>query len=157
MNANGGIAQLARATVSYQVGHGFKSNSRYQRPVGQAAKTPPFHGGNGSSILPRVTKKAHTHSGMCFFAVSNGKRTSAKRIVRGRLLRKLRVERSETYSPTGRKFTDALYTPKGVCFFCFPYRERTFALQIFSYKEREEHRVLFSFSVLNPPAELHDR
>ena len=27
------------------------------RPVGQAAKTPPFHGGNGSSILPRVTKK----------------------------------------------------------------------------------------------------
>ena len=69
----GGIAQLARATGSYPVGHGFKSNSRYQtqnadilsafcviRPVGQAAKTPPFHGGNGSSILPRVTKKAHT-------------------------------------------------------------------------------------------------
>ena len=65
----GGIAQLARATGSYPVGHGFKSNSRYQksyppyrritniRPVGQAAKTPPFHGGNGSSILPRVTKK----------------------------------------------------------------------------------------------------
>ena len=52
----GGIAQLARATGSYPVGHGFKSNSRYQRPVGQAAKTPPFHGGNGSSILPRVTK-----------------------------------------------------------------------------------------------------
>ncbi len=54
---NGGIAQLARATGSYPVGHGFKSNSRYHRPVGQAAKTPPFHGGNGSSILPRVTKK----------------------------------------------------------------------------------------------------
>ena len=54
---HGGIAQLARATGSYPVGHGFKSNSRYQRPVGQAAKTPPFHGGNGSSILPRVTKK----------------------------------------------------------------------------------------------------
>ena len=53
----GGIAQLARATGSYPVGHGFKSNSRYHRPVGQAAKTPPFHGGNGSSILPRVTKK----------------------------------------------------------------------------------------------------
>ena len=52
----GGIAQLARATGSYPVGHGFKSNSRYHRPVGQAAKTPPFHGGNGSSILPRVTK-----------------------------------------------------------------------------------------------------
>ena len=66
---HGGIAQLARATGSYPVGHGFKSNSRYQevvrqiwrtthiRPVGQAAKTPPFHGGNGSSILPRVTNK----------------------------------------------------------------------------------------------------
>ena len=25
------------------------------RPVGQAVKTSPFHGGNGSSILPRVT------------------------------------------------------------------------------------------------------
>ena len=57
MSAHGGIAQLARATGSYPVGHGFKSNSRYQRPVGQAAKTPPFHGGNGSSILPRVTNK----------------------------------------------------------------------------------------------------
>ena len=53
----GGVAQLARATGSYPVGHGFKSNLRYQWPVGQAAKTPPFHGGNGSSILPRVTKK----------------------------------------------------------------------------------------------------
>ena len=67
----GGIAQLARATGSYPVGHGFKSNSRYQkpykmrvfisafckiRPVGQAVKTPPFHGGNRSSILLRVTK-----------------------------------------------------------------------------------------------------
>ena len=53
----GGVAQLARATGSYPVGHGFKSNLRYQWPVGQAAKTPPFHGGNGSSILPRVTKR----------------------------------------------------------------------------------------------------
>ena len=29
-DAYGGIAQLARATGSYPVGHGFKSNSRYQ-------------------------------------------------------------------------------------------------------------------------------
>ena len=28
---NGGIAQLARATGSYPVGHGFKSNSRYHK------------------------------------------------------------------------------------------------------------------------------
>ena len=27
------------------------------RPVGQAVKTPPFHGGNSSSILLRVTKR----------------------------------------------------------------------------------------------------
>ena len=68
---NGGIAQLARAIGSYPIGRGFKSNFRYHawqslcqrnavcrdlfRPVGQEAKTPPFHGGNGSSILPRVT------------------------------------------------------------------------------------------------------
>ena len=69
---------MARATGSYPVGHGFKSNSRYQvvrqywrtthiRPVGQAAKTPPFHGGNGSSILPRVTKKGIHHSVYAFF------------------------------------------------------------------------------------------
>ena len=61
---------MARATGSYPVGHGFKSNLRYHWPVGQAAKTPPFHGGNGSSILPRVTKKTHTQSGMCFFVDS---------------------------------------------------------------------------------------
>ena len=68
---NGGIAQLARATGSYPVGHGFKSNSRYQRPVGQAAKTPPFHGGNGSSILPRVTNQKHPNFQFgCFLFIS---------------------------------------------------------------------------------------
>ena len=69
---NGGIAQLARAIGSYPIGRGFKSNFRYhasskvqrkytmarvKRPVGQAVKTPPFHGGNGSSILPRVIRQ----------------------------------------------------------------------------------------------------
>ena len=55
---HGGIAQLARAIGSYPIGRGFKSNFRYhQWPVGQAVKTPPFHGGNRSSILLRVTKK----------------------------------------------------------------------------------------------------
>ena len=60
---------MARAIGSYPIGRGFKSNFRYQhkadvvnnkiclmiRPVGQAVKTPPFHGGNSSSILLRVT------------------------------------------------------------------------------------------------------
>ena len=58
---------MARATGSYPVGHGFKSNSRYQqfqresvgilRPVGQAAKTSPSHGENRGSIPLRVTKR----------------------------------------------------------------------------------------------------
>ena len=62
---------MARATGSYPVGHGFKSNLRYQiRPVGQAAKTPPFHGGNGSSILPRVTKKEEADKISLFFFVT---------------------------------------------------------------------------------------
>ena len=62
----GGIAQLARALGSYPICRWFKSNYRYQItacaskrgfvwPGGQAAKTPPFHGGNTSSILVRVT------------------------------------------------------------------------------------------------------
>ena len=37
------------------------------RPVGQAAKTPPFHGGNGSSILPRVTKTKKPRHSAWFF------------------------------------------------------------------------------------------
>ncbi len=67
---------MARATGSYPVGHGFKSNFRYQssafcveplRPVGQAVKTPPFHGGNTSSILVRVTKKFDLFQQVDFF------------------------------------------------------------------------------------------
>ena len=59
---HGGIAQLARALGSYPKGRGFKSNFRYHGnhvampwPGGQAAKTPPFHGGNTGSIPVRVT------------------------------------------------------------------------------------------------------
>ena len=58
----GEIAQLARAIGSYPIGREFKSHSRYHgftheafRPVGQAAKTPPFHGGIMGSIPVRVT------------------------------------------------------------------------------------------------------
>ena len=53
----GGIAQLARAFGSYPKCRWFKSVCRYHIwPVGQAVKTPPFHGGIASSILARVTK-----------------------------------------------------------------------------------------------------
>ena len=63
---NGGIAQLARACGSYPQCPRFESRCRYQTrrrykpapllwPVGQAVKTPPFHGGNMGSIPVRVT------------------------------------------------------------------------------------------------------
>ena len=63
----GGIAQLARAHGSYPWCPRFESRCRYhlltsgfacfifQRPGGQAVKTPPFHGGNTGSIPVRVT------------------------------------------------------------------------------------------------------
>ena len=75
MRRFGGIAQLARALGSYPKGRGFKSNFRYHVlyggtetrcrcaehnwiwPVGQEAKTPPFHGSNRGSIPLRVTKR----------------------------------------------------------------------------------------------------
>ena len=55
---NGGIAQLARVLGSYPIGRWFKSYCRYhfKRPVGQAVKTSPFHGGIMGSIPVRVTK-----------------------------------------------------------------------------------------------------
>ena len=39
------------------------------RPVGQAVKTPPFHGGNMGSIPVRVTKKYNHHLMVVFFYV----------------------------------------------------------------------------------------
>ena len=52
----GGIAQLARVLGSYPIGRWFESCCRYHsRPVGQAVKTPPFHGGIMGSIPVRVT------------------------------------------------------------------------------------------------------
>ena len=49
---------MARAFGSYPECRWFESNCRYQFwPGGQEVKTPPFHGGNTSSILVRVTKQ----------------------------------------------------------------------------------------------------
>ena len=67
----GGIAQLARAFGSYPKCRRFKSYFRYHiRPGGQAVKTPPFHGGNTSSILVRVTThflRQHRYKVRCYF------------------------------------------------------------------------------------------
>ena len=64
---------MVRASGSYPEGHKFESHRRYQTihdlfvlysaetrgkwPVGQAVKTPPFHGGNMGSSPVRVTTK----------------------------------------------------------------------------------------------------
>ncbi len=40
-----------------------------KRPVGQAVKTPPSHGGNMGSIPVRVTSKKHTILGVRFFVL----------------------------------------------------------------------------------------
>ena len=44
----------------------FLADNFSKRPVGQAAKTPPFHGGNRSSILLRVTKQKTLGLSGCF-------------------------------------------------------------------------------------------
>ena len=78
---NGGIAQLARACGSYPQCPRFESRCRYHkrrslntapfiRPVGQAVKTPPFHGGNMGSIPVRVTKYQKPTERSGFFYLS---------------------------------------------------------------------------------------
>ncbi len=58
---------MVRAIGSYPIGHKFESHRRYHDnntefsfyiwPVGQAVKTPPFHGGNMGSSPVRVTNE----------------------------------------------------------------------------------------------------
>ena len=67
---------MARAFGSYPECRRFKSHCRYQAeakcfgftwPGGQAVKTPPFHGGNTSSILVRVTTIKSTQQCALYF------------------------------------------------------------------------------------------
>ena len=58
IQVRGGIAQLARATGSYPVGHGFKSNSRYHGPLVKRLRHRPFTAVTGvrfSHGSPNVT------------------------------------------------------------------------------------------------------
>ena len=52
--------------------------AKSMRPVGQAAKTPPSHGGNGGSIPPRVTKQKSTSKEVLFCLVSRIRRGNRK-------------------------------------------------------------------------------
>ena len=97
---------MARALGSYPKGRGFKSNFRYHDnlgchawPGGQAAKTPPFHGGNTGSIPVRVTTKKQTiMSAFFLFIVSMcGYPSSSQRFdscpKKSKLFRKLKLIR----------------------------------------------------------------
>ena len=64
----GGVTQL----VEYPVHTRYVTCSNQvaaTRPVGQAVKTPPFHGGNMGSIPVRVTKNNTTYQGGVIFFV----------------------------------------------------------------------------------------
>ena len=84
------------------------------RPVGQEVKTPPFHGSNGSSILPRVTRKKRDirlHRMSLFFLRPRGENRSAMqalaciagvRILRARRRELAHVSREQKYSPQAK-------------------------------------------------------
>ena len=54
---NAPLAQLVEQLTLNQWVLGSSPRWCTKRPVGQAVKTPPSHGGDGSSILPRVTNE----------------------------------------------------------------------------------------------------
>ena len=73
MTTHGGVTQL----VEYPVHTRYVTCSNQvaaTRPVGQAVKTPPFHGGNMGSIPVRVTKKDTTLLGGVFFGPYGNRR-----------------------------------------------------------------------------------
>ena len=58
------IAQLVeQSAVNRSVVGSSPTRGAILWPVGQAVKTPPFHGDNGGSIPPRVTNSAFHHLG----------------------------------------------------------------------------------------------
>ena len=72
---HGGVTQLVEYPVHTR-SVTCSSQVAATRPVGQAVKTPPFHGGNMGSIPVRVTKKDTTQKGGVFFAVRESKRAA---------------------------------------------------------------------------------
>ena len=81
----GGVTQL----VEYPVHTRYVTCSNQvaaTRPVGQAVKTPPFHGGNMGSIPVRVTKKRRHLLGVFFFC-PYGNRKAVKKTCRWHVFR----------------------------------------------------------------------
>ena len=66
---NGGVTQLVEYPVHTR-SVTCSSQVAATRPVGQAVKTPPFHGGNMGSIPVRVTRKKHLRKQVLFSMIS---------------------------------------------------------------------------------------
>ena len=62
---------MGSSPTSATKGRFFFEQPPKSRPGGQAAKTPPFHGGNTSSILVRVTKKIRICVQIRIFSLSH--------------------------------------------------------------------------------------
>ena len=79
LTTNGGVTQLVEYPVHTR-SVTCSSQVAATRPVGQAVKTPPFHGGNMGSIPVRVTKKRrHTFVCLLFLFPSGIERLNATR------------------------------------------------------------------------------
>ena len=80
----GGVSEwfkeLVLKTSESARARGFESYLLRMRPVGQAVKTSPFHGGNGSSILPRVIES----SGAMRRFLRNSRKGSRESLPKGR-------------------------------------------------------------------------
>ena len=73
IQVRGGIAQLARATGSYPVGHGFKSNLRYHGPLVKRLRHRPFTAVTGVRFSHgSPIRKAHCKSSALFLLVTRG-------------------------------------------------------------------------------------
>ena len=71
IQVRGGIAQLARATGSYPVGHGFKSNSRYHGPLVKRLRHRPFTAVTGVRFSHgSPIRKAHCKSSALFLLLT---------------------------------------------------------------------------------------
>ena len=114
---------MARATGSYPVGHGFKSNSRYHGPLVKRLRHRPFTAVTGVRFPYGSPKIPAAHPGCGnFFNKTKGNRTGAcQKTVRGTVFpHPDRARRSrETDSPTGHQNS---CSPSGMRMLIFPHQ-----------------------------------
>ena len=137
---NGGIAQLARACGSYPQCPRFESRCRYHkrrslntapfiRPVGQAVKTPPFHGGNMGSIPVRVTKKDSLYlqriQGFFFiyqcFAGSNNRNALLRLVIDFGILKKKMLTKMLMKLAKEIRHRVSVFRSVGICQMCIDF------------------------------------